>query len=129
VSEEPRSEGLRHAIGELLVCLYCLGQWVGTGLPATYIREPRLARMVAAAFTVVADRTFSRKPGSPLTSGLDQRAPSFANPAAKSFSAWSIVSAECSSTTPSHARPRRTAATRHGPDAPVYPVLTPSVPG
>jgi len=54
VSEEPRGSGLRHAIGELLVCPYCLGQWVGTALLATYLREPRVARTIAAAFAVVA---------------------------------------------------------------------------
>lgn len=54
VSEEPRGTGLRHAIGELVVCPYCLGQWVGTGLLATYLRDPRLARTIAAAFTIVA---------------------------------------------------------------------------
>lgn len=54
VNEEPRGSGLQHAIGELLVCPYCLGQWVGTGFLATYLREPRLARTVAAAFAVVA---------------------------------------------------------------------------
>jgi hypothetical protein len=54
VSEEPRGEGLQHAIGELVVCPYCLGQWVGTGMLATYLRDPRLARTVAAAFTIVA---------------------------------------------------------------------------
>ena len=53
VNEEPRGEGLQHAIGELLVCPYCLGQWVGTGLLATYLRDPRLARTVASLFTVV----------------------------------------------------------------------------
>jgi hypothetical protein len=54
IDEQPRGEGLRHAIGELLVCPYCLGQWVGTGLLAAYLREPRLARTIAAAFTIVA---------------------------------------------------------------------------
>src|SRR5687768_10088460 len=32
VSEEPRGEGLRLATGELLVCPYCLGQWVSAAL-------------------------------------------------------------------------------------------------
>jgi hypothetical protein len=54
VSEEPRGEGLRRAIGELLVCPYCLGQWIGTGFVLTYLREPRLARTVASVFTIVA---------------------------------------------------------------------------
>ena len=54
VSEEPRGEGVQQAIGELLVCPYCLGQWVGTGFLAAYLREPRIARTIAAIFTVVA---------------------------------------------------------------------------
>jgi uncharacterized protein DUF1360 len=54
VSEQPRGKGLQHAIGELLVCPYCLGQWVGTGLLATYLRDPRVARTVAATFAIVA---------------------------------------------------------------------------
>lgn len=54
VSEEPRGSGLRRAIGELMVCPYCLGQWVGTGFLMTYLREPRLARTLAAMFAIVA---------------------------------------------------------------------------
>jgi hypothetical protein len=54
VSEEPRGDGLRRAIGELLVCPYCLAQWVGTALLGIYLVRPRLARTVAALFTVVA---------------------------------------------------------------------------
>jgi Protein of unknown function (DUF1360) len=54
VLEEPRGSGLQRAVGELLVCPYCLGQWVGTGLLAAYLREPRVARTVAAAFAIVA---------------------------------------------------------------------------
>jgi hypothetical protein len=54
VFEEPRGAGLRRAVGELLVCPYCLSQWVGTALVGTYLVQPRLARTVAALFTVVA---------------------------------------------------------------------------
>jgi hypothetical protein len=54
VSEEPRGQGLRRAIGELLVCPYCLGQWVGTAYLMTYLRRPRLARTVASLFAIVA---------------------------------------------------------------------------
>ncbi|MBV8430259.1 MAG: DUF1360 domain-containing protein [Solirubrobacterales bacterium] len=54
VVEEPRGGGVQHAIGELLTCPYCLGQWIGTAFLLTYLREPRLARTVAAAFTIVA---------------------------------------------------------------------------
>jgi len=52
VSEEPRGEGLQRAIGELLGCPYCLGQWVAAGLLATYLRRPRSARTVAALFAI-----------------------------------------------------------------------------
>jgi hypothetical protein len=54
VVETPRGGRLRHAVGELLVCPYCLGQWVGTAFLATYLREPRLARTIAASFAIVA---------------------------------------------------------------------------
>ena len=54
VSEAPRGAGLRRAIGELLVCPYCLAQWVGTAFLLTYLREPRLARTTASAFAIVA---------------------------------------------------------------------------
>jgi Protein of unknown function (DUF1360) len=54
VNEEPRGAGLQHAVGELLCCPFCLAQWVGTGLLATYLRQPRFARTIAAAFTIVA---------------------------------------------------------------------------
>lgn len=54
VIEAPRGDGLRHAVGELLVCPYCLGQWIGTGFLLTYLREPRLARTIATAFAIVA---------------------------------------------------------------------------
>lgn len=53
VSEEPRGSGLHRAVGELLVCPYCIGQWVATLLLAGYLWQPRLARTVAALFAVV----------------------------------------------------------------------------
>lgn len=54
VSEEPRGEGLQRSLGELLVCPYCMGQWVAAGLLGAYIRDPRSTRTVASLFTVVA---------------------------------------------------------------------------
>src|SRR5579884_620661 len=54
VTETPRGRGMRHAVGELLVCPYCRGQWVGTALLVTYLREPRLARTIASTFAIVA---------------------------------------------------------------------------
>jgi hypothetical protein len=53
VSEKPRGEGLHRAIGELLVCPYCIGQWVATALLAAYVWQPRLTRTTASLFAVV----------------------------------------------------------------------------
>ena len=51
VSEEPRGEGLRLAIGELLVCPYCLGQWVAAGFGVGLVAAPSLTRLIAAVYT------------------------------------------------------------------------------
>lgn len=52
VEEKPRGEGLHRAVGELLVCPYCIGQWVATILLAAYIWQPRLTRTTASLFAV-----------------------------------------------------------------------------
>ena len=51
VSEEPRGEGLRKAIGELLVCPYCVGQWVVAGLGVGMVAAPRFTRLVTFVYT------------------------------------------------------------------------------
>ena len=51
VSEEPRGTGLRLAIGELLVCPYCLGHWIAGGFTVGYVRAPRLTRLIAFLYT------------------------------------------------------------------------------
>ncbi len=50
VEEEPCGHGLRLAVGELLVCPYCLSQWVVTGLTFGLIGAPRLTRLVGSVF-------------------------------------------------------------------------------
>jgi hypothetical protein len=50
VEEEPCGHGLRLAIGELLVCPYCLAQWVATGLTLGLIGAPRLTRLISSVF-------------------------------------------------------------------------------
>jgi hypothetical protein len=52
VDERARGRGLRRAIGELLVCPYCLDLWVASGFLAGLIVAPRATRWVAAVFTV-----------------------------------------------------------------------------
>jgi len=54
VSEEPRGRGLRLAIGELVVCPYCLGQWVAGGLAVGLVTAPRLTRLLAGMWTIEA---------------------------------------------------------------------------
>jgi hypothetical protein len=53
VEEKPRGQGLHRAIGELLVCPYCIAQWVATGLLAAYVWQPRATRTVASLFAIV----------------------------------------------------------------------------
>ncbi len=53
VKEKPRGDGLHRAVGELLVCPYCIGQWVATILIAAYLWQPRVTRMTASLFAVV----------------------------------------------------------------------------
>src|SRR6188472_1137620 len=45
---EPRGEGLRYAIGELLACTRCVGMWSAAGLVALRVSRPREARVVSA---------------------------------------------------------------------------------
>ncbi len=54
VEEAARGTGMRLAVGELLVCPNCLGQWVAGGFVAGLIAAPRVTRTVGALFTVYA---------------------------------------------------------------------------
>lgn len=53
--EEVRSEdGVRHAIGELLTCPFCLSPWIATALTGGLVLAPRFTRAVTAVFSSVA---------------------------------------------------------------------------
>jgi len=55
VAEEVREHGgVKHAVGELLTCPFCLAQWVGTGFVFGYITAPKATRMAALTMTMVA---------------------------------------------------------------------------
>jgi hypothetical protein len=54
VSESPRGQGLRLALGELLVCPYCVGQWVADAMALGEVAAPRTTRFVAGTFTAYA---------------------------------------------------------------------------
>lgn len=51
VEEKPRGNGLQLAIGELVVCPYCLAQWVAAGFVGGMVFAPRVTRTVAAVYT------------------------------------------------------------------------------
>jgi Protein of unknown function (DUF1360) len=44
--------GVRHTVGELLTCPFCMGVWIGTAYVAGLGVAPRAARAWAAVFTV-----------------------------------------------------------------------------
>lgn len=50
LDETPRGEGLRRAVGELLFCPQCVGQWVAGGFVSALPRAPRTTRLVAGLF-------------------------------------------------------------------------------
>lgn len=51
VDEEPRGHGPRLAIGELLVCPYCLAQWVAGAFTIGHVVAPRLTRLLTAMWS------------------------------------------------------------------------------
>lgn len=50
VSETPRGSGTRRVVGELLICPYCLGQWITAGYAAGLLFAPRTTRFVGSIF-------------------------------------------------------------------------------
>lgn len=56
LDEEVRGRGMRHAVGELLTCPFCVSQWVATILIIGLVAAPRLTR---TAMTVLAMVTAS----------------------------------------------------------------------
>jgi uncharacterized protein DUF1360 len=53
VSESARGSGLRRAIGELLLCPYCLGLWISAAFAGGLIVAPRATRWVAGVFSTL----------------------------------------------------------------------------
>ncbi len=65
VAERARGRGLRRAIGELLVCPYCLGMWTAAALTGMLLVVPRFTRWLASVLTIFA--------GSELLQGFHHR--------------------------------------------------------
>jgi Protein of unknown function (DUF1360) len=51
LEEEARGRGLRYATGELLICPYCIGQWVAGAFTVGHVFAPRVTRLLAAMWT------------------------------------------------------------------------------
>lgn len=50
----PRGTGARRALGELVACPFCLGQWIATALAALHLVAPRPTRVATSLLTAVA---------------------------------------------------------------------------
>jgi len=53
VSEHARGRGLRRAIGELMVCPYCMGMWTSAVFVAGLLVLPRFTRWVASVLVLL----------------------------------------------------------------------------
>jgi hypothetical protein len=53
LEEEVRGSGPRKAMGELVTCPFCIGQWVATAFVFGLVFAPRATRLVAATFTTL----------------------------------------------------------------------------
>jgi hypothetical protein len=48
VESDAQGEGLRRAIGELVICPFCMTQWVGAGFLVSLCAAPRTTRFAAS---------------------------------------------------------------------------------
>jgi hypothetical protein len=53
LEERSRGTGLRKAIGELLICPYCLDLWVVAGFSVGLLFAPRVTRFIASLFAAL----------------------------------------------------------------------------
>jgi hypothetical protein len=56
--ETQNSSQLRHSVGELLTCPFCLDVWVATAFVIGLIFAPRLTRLIAGSFASLAGADF-----------------------------------------------------------------------
>lgn len=54
VEEEPRGTGWQRALGNLLTCPYCVGQWVVAGFAYSLVFAPRTTRFVEGVLSAYA---------------------------------------------------------------------------
>jgi hypothetical protein len=58
LEEKPRGTGLRRALGELLVCPYCLGLWASGGFHVGLLFAPRTTRFSASVLSAMSISDF-----------------------------------------------------------------------
>ncbi|HEX2356675.1 MAG TPA: DUF1360 domain-containing protein [Micromonosporaceae bacterium] len=58
LAEQVRGDGVRHAVGEMVSCPFCLAVWVATLFSGGLVLAPRLTRLVASGATAVAVSDF-----------------------------------------------------------------------
>lgn len=58
VMEEVRGGGVRHSVGELLTCPFCLDVWIATGFSVGTVFAPRATRLVTATLTALTGADF-----------------------------------------------------------------------
>jgi hypothetical protein len=58
LEEKPRGSGLQRALGELLLCPYCLGLWASGGFHAGLLFAPRTTRFSASVLAAMSISDF-----------------------------------------------------------------------
>jgi hypothetical protein len=58
LEEKPRGSGMRRALGELLVCPYCLGLWASGGFHVGLLFAPRATRFSASVLSAMSISDF-----------------------------------------------------------------------
>jgi hypothetical protein len=53
VSEAARGTGVRRAVGELLVCPYCVAMWIAACFAGALVVAPRATRLAASVLTIL----------------------------------------------------------------------------
>jgi Protein of unknown function (DUF1360) len=58
LQEEVRGEGVRHAVGELVTCPFCISHWLATAFGFGFVLAPEVTRFVAAMMSAEAAADF-----------------------------------------------------------------------
>jgi Protein of unknown function (DUF1360) len=71
VDETPRRSGAGLALGQLVVCPFCMAQWAALGFVAGLVFAPRTTRTVSAVLTVASAADLMQEAALALLSGGD----------------------------------------------------------